>query len=167
MAEVKRRFRRTCCFYHLCPGASNFCGMSVKFHTKFTCPTALTASNSTHRTYSKSAFSACLASSKFTYHTCHLTELHYRALLNFLVLCFLYDVKTNVLCGGLFCPPVDDILSATKPLVFSYEIQYKISLQNLLSYYELRENRRSDSHPLLKCVKNFIHVISIPTDRLP
>jgi hypothetical protein len=37
----------------------------------------------------------------------------------------------------------------------------------LLSNYELRENRRSDGHPLLKWVNNFIHVISIPTDRLP
>lgn len=141
--------------------------MSVKFHTKFTCPTALTASNSTHRTYSKSAFSACLALSKFTCHNCHLTEPHYRAFLAFLVLCFLYDVKTNFLCGGLFRPPVGDILSATKLLVFSYEIRYKISLQKLLSKYEFRENRRSDSHSLLKWVHNFIHVISIPTDRLP
>ena len=133
MAEVKRRFRRTRCFHHLCPGASNFCGMSVKFHTKSTCPTALTASNSTHRTYSKSAFSACLALSKFTCHNCHLTEPDCLVLLTLLVLCFLYDVKTNVLCGGLFRPPIGDILSATKPLVFSYEIRYRISLQKFLT----------------------------------
>jgi len=89
MAEVKRRFRRTWCFHHLCPGASNFRGMSVKFHTKFTCPTALTASNSTHRTCSKSASSSCLALTKITCHNCHRTEPHYLVLLTFLVLCFL------------------------------------------------------------------------------